>query len=114
MLPSAAAGRAAGDSVEPQLLVVGPQPVEVEVEHVVHRPHLLPLAQAEDPVGVAAVPADAVQLRRRLPLLGQELVYRQERRESAGHQAVFGISHPGQSQNKIPKRQLTENQQHLQ
>ena len=76
MQSSAAAGRAAGDSVEPQRLVVGPQPVVVEAEHVVQRPHLLPLAQAEDPVGVAAVPAHPVQLRRRLPLLGQELVCR--------------------------------------
>ena len=62
-------------SGQSQCLVVGPQPVVVEVQLVVVRPHLFPLAQAEDAVRVVAVLADAVQLVRVVPRFGDELIW---------------------------------------
>ena len=54
--------------------MVGPQPVVVEVQLVVVRPNLPPLAQAENAVRVVAVLADAVQFVWVVPRLGDELI----------------------------------------
>ena len=54
-------------SGQSERLVVCPEPVVVEVELVVVRSNLLPLAQTENAVRVVAVLANAVQLVRVMP-----------------------------------------------
>ena len=56
------------------VIILFTEPGIVLVEHVVSRPHLPPLRGAEDAIRVIAILANAMQLNRILPVLGEVLV----------------------------------------